>query len=208
MYWDLCLYCELLAVFFFAYFDLACMVSGMHMIDMGNGPIVTLTIRQLDDEGAAEREQLEAKKSSEGAKARLQSFRGHSQRSRLKVGTLAGQPGENAAQRKARKRARLVANSCKGVLGRLLVGVRRKLLENFYCRGVTAFAADIADGPFSLVVHITSLVNNFSMNTMGHLENWKVRLENEVNDLAVSKHINHAHELQEVRTNPNHNLVM
>mmetsp|Transcript_1761 Transcript_1761/g.3161 ORF Transcript_1761/g.3161 Transcript_1761/m.3161 type:complete len:393 (+) Transcript_1761:191-1369(+) len=167
------------------------------MIDMGFGPIATLTIRQMDDEGTAEREQQEVKKSTEGAKARLQSLR--QQSSRAKVGGLAmgGIPGESSEQVKVRKRARMVANSCRGVLGRLLVGVRRKLLENFYCKGVTAFAADIADGPFPLAVHMTSLVNNFSMNTMGHLENWKVRLENEVNDLAVSKHINHAHELLE-----------
>jgi hypothetical protein len=172
------------------------------MLDMGAGPIATLTIRQMDDEGEWEREQQEERRRQDGAKARFFSMRQNSLRGLARVdGEWKGGEGERERERgrdQAKRKARVMTNSCRGVLGRLLVGVRRKLLENFYCKGVTAFAADIADGPFALTVHVVSLVNNFSMNTLGHLENWKVRLEAEVNDLAVSKHIHHANELLEV----------
>jgi hypothetical protein len=178
-------------------------IAGVHLIDMGSGPVATLTIRQMDDEGEQEREeQDEARRRrrahEHSAKARLRRGFSFSQRQQQQVGAADWEQQEEARARD-RRRARVTTSSCRGILGRLLVGVRRKLLENFYCRGVTAFAADIADGPFSLLVHVVSLVNNFSMNTTGHLENWQVRLEGEVNDLAVSKHINHANELLEVR---------
>lgn len=172
------------------------------MIDMGSGPIATLTIRQLDDEGEGERRRQAAKRDAEGGFARglRESAPGGGSGS-TRVGPAGGGgggEGEEGAEAKAGRRARLVTDSCRGVLGRLLVGVRRKLLENFYCKGVTAYAADLADGPFPLATHMVLLVNNFSMNTLGRLEGWKGRLEGEVNDLAVSKHIHHAHDLLEV----------
>ena len=176
------------------------------MIDMGSGPILTMTIRQMDDEGEEAREvELELKKNNDAKAAmrsisRRVSLEGRS--SREERGEDSSEQQKNESSRSCRmqqqRKAKLMARSCRGILGRLLVGIRRKLLQNFYCKGVTAFAPDIADGPFDLVVYITSLVNNFSMNTMGHLENWKVRLENEVYDLAVSKHITHSHDLMEV----------
>ena len=89
--------------------------------------------------------------------------------------------------------------SCRGILGRMMVGLRRKLLENIYCEGATAYAGSIANGPFSLAVLTILLVNNFSMSTLEQLEHWKYLLAAEVSDVAVSKHIAHAKELLEVR---------
>lgn len=176
---------------------------GIHMIDMGGGPIATLSIRQMDDEGESERDEQELHRLEEMKKTRirrahlLQAAKRVTRRPTVQVESLQQDLDEEIRLKQDEEREKARGKSCRGVLGRLITGLRRKLLENLYCKGVTAYAASLADGPISLTVMLLSLVNNFSMNIMGHLESWKFKLEKEVNDLAVSKHICHANELME-----------
>jgi hypothetical protein len=64
--------------------------------------------------------------------------------------------------------------------------------------GVTALAGDVTDCPFALVSMIVTLVSNFSMNTMGPLYAWKKIVETEVDDVAVSKHVDHCTEMKKI----------
>lgn len=85
-----------------------------------------------------------------------------------------------------------------GVLGRLLCSIRRKILENMCNEGVTALAGDITDCPMSLMSMIITLVSNFSMNTLGPLHAWKKLVDSEVDDVAVSKHVDHCTEMKKI----------
>jgi hypothetical protein len=64
--------------------------------------------------------------------------------------------------------------------------------------GVTALGGEVSDCPFSLVTMIVTLVSNFSMNTMGPLHAWKKLIEAEVDDVAVSKHVDHSSEMKRI----------
>jgi hypothetical protein len=64
--------------------------------------------------------------------------------------------------------------------------------------GVTALAGDLTDSPMSLVTMIIALVSNFSMNTLGPLHAWKKLIDIEVDDVAVSKHVDHCGEMKKI----------
>jgi hypothetical protein len=64
--------------------------------------------------------------------------------------------------------------------------------------GVTALAGDLTDCPFALMSMIVTLVSNFSMNTMGPLYAWKKLIDSEVDDVAVSKHVDHCTEMKKI----------
>lgn len=64
--------------------------------------------------------------------------------------------------------------------------------------GVTALGGEVTDCPFSLVSMIVTLISNFSMNTMGPLHAWKKLIESEVDDVAVSKHVDHCTEMKRI----------
>lgn len=50
---------------------------------------------------------------------------------------------------------------------------------------------EILDAPFALVMMIIGATNSFSMNALGTLDSWLAKLEDEIDDIAVSKHQNH-----------------
>lgn len=64
--------------------------------------------------------------------------------------------------------------------------------------GVTALGGEVTDCPFALVSMIVTLVSNFSMNTMGPLHAWKKLIDSEVDDVAVSKHVDHCTEMKKI----------
>lgn len=66
--------------------------------------------------------------------------------------------------------------------------------------GVTVLAGDLTDCPFSLVSMIVTLISNFSMNTLGPLHAWKKLIDSEVDDVAVSKHVDHCSEMKKIST--------
>jgi hypothetical protein len=70
--------------------------------------------------------------------------------------------------------------------------------QNMSNEGVTALGGEVTDCPFSLVSMIVTLVSNFSMNTMGPLHAWKKLIESEVDDVAVSKHVDHCTEMKKI----------
>lgn len=137
---------------------------SIHILDLGSGPIGTITFREVDDETTTADNSYHAV-AADGSAAPTTT------------------PEEKVTM---------------GVLGRLLTGTRRRIYENLCVDGISPLASNAADSPMSLVSLILLLVFNFSMNSLGALHNWKMLLESEVDDVVVSKHVDHVHEMQKV----------
>jgi len=86
----------------------------------------------------------------------------------------------------------------KGVLGRLITGVRIKMMQNACNDGVATVAGNLNDGPASLAAVLMTMVHSFSMNTLGTMSMWLNTISSEVDELAVSKHTSQAKELWRV----------
>ena len=77
-----------------------------------------------------------------------------------------------------------------GVLGRMFAGIRKKIMLVMADRKCIS-GGELADCPFALVMLIMGLTNSFSMNSLGTLDSWLAKLEEEIDDIAVSKHQAH-----------------
>lgn len=64
--------------------------------------------------------------------------------------------------------------------------------------GVATVAGNLNDGPASLAAVLMTLVQSFSMNTLGTMSMWLNTISSEVDELAVSKHTSQAKELWRV----------
>jgi len=77
-----------------------------------------------------------------------------------------------------------------GVLGRIFCGIRKKIFKVIADTKCLA-GGELADCPFALVMMIYGMTNSFSMNSLGSLDSWLSKLEEEIDDIAVSKHQAH-----------------
>jgi hypothetical protein len=79
-----------------------------------------------------------------------------------------------------------------GVLGRITIGVWRKLLEVIAHNGTATLCGHLTDTPFALAQLLISMVHSTSMQaTMSRLDVWKDELIASVEDIAVTKHARH-----------------
>ena len=77
-----------------------------------------------------------------------------------------------------------------GILGRILAGARI-CVNNVIAKKQAIDSSALADHLSELATLIVGMVHNFSMNTSGALDEWLSVLEEDANELAVSKHTEH-----------------
>ena len=85
-----------------------------------------------------------------------------------------------------------------GVMGRILGGVRIKIFEVMCNEGNAAVCGELDDCPFGLVSVIMAMVHSFSMDTIGSIDYWLNLIDDEVAQVAVSKHSFHQREMQRI----------
>jgi hypothetical protein len=94
-------------------------------------------------------------------------------------------------QQRGPKKTSILEDTKTGVLGRIVTGVRIKLMKNLASEGIVAIAGELTDSPSALAAVLFSLTQSFSMNTLGSLVIWMKLISAGVDDLAVSKHSEH-----------------
>jgi hypothetical protein len=109
------------------------------------------------------------------------------------------------------KRTSILEDSKTGVLGRIVTGLRIKIMkvpgslhrsppsltlaQNLCCDGIVAIAGELTDSPAALASVLFSLTQAYSMNTLGSLAMWMKLIAAGCDDLAVSKHSEHVRPL-------------
>lgn len=83
-------------------------------------------------------------------------------------------------------------------MGRILDGVRIKIFEVMCNEGKSAVCGELDDCSFGLVSVITAMVHSFSMDTIGAIDYWLNLIDEEVAEVAVSKHSFHQREVQRI----------
>jgi Mg2+ and Co2+ transporter CorA len=68
------------------------------------------------------------------------------------------------------------------------------------CGGSAIDRGDLVDHPVAIVQHLIGLVHSLSLNVIDSIESWMSVLENEVADIAVSKHFTHLRELRRMQS--------
>ena len=96
---------------------------------------------------------------------------------------------EKRKKDKSRKYTMEELSRC-GILGRILSGIRKKIFKVMADPKCLA-GGELQDCPFALVMVICGMVNSFSMNSLGSLDSWLSKLDEEIDDIAVSKHQSH-----------------
>lgn len=106
---------------------------------------------------------------------------------------------------KSKKKTSILEDSKTGVLGRIITGLRIKIIrvappsshftltasKNLSSDGIVSVAGELTDSPAALVSILFTLIHAYSMNTLGSLTEWMRLIAEGVDDLAVSKHSEH-----------------
>ena len=87
-----------------------------------------------------------------------------------------------------------------GIIGRILSGVRCRIHHLIVTQQTAHPEGSIADHLIGLATLITAAVNNFSMDTMGSINEWLSVLEDDSIDLPVSKHTEHCRSVNAIMT--------
>ena len=87
-----------------------------------------------------------------------------------------------------------------GIIGRILSGVRCRIHHLIVTQQTAHPEGSIADHLIGLATLITAAVNNFSMDTMGSINEWLSVLEEDSIDLPVSKHTEHCRAINAIIT--------
>jgi hypothetical protein len=82
-----------------------------------------------------------------------------------------------------------------GVIGRIVTGIRMKMFEIIRDKGVSTVAGELTESPAALCSLLISCMHNFSMNSLGVLSNWMNTINEESEDVTVSKHMAHAKDI-------------
>ena len=82
-----------------------------------------------------------------------------------------------------------------GIIGRILWGVYQKLTVAMKLSGAVALHGELIDSSAYLAVILINLVHNFNMDTLSVLEMWMSTLEEQMEDMAVTKHNFHIEDM-------------
>lgn len=78
-----------------------------------------------------------------------------------------------------------------GLVGRLVWGVFQKLFGVIKLGGAVPLHGELADSTSYLALMLINMVHNFNMDTIAAMEVWMATLEQQIEDLAVTKHNTH-----------------
>ena len=83
-----------------------------------------------------------------------------------------------------------------GIIGRILWGVYQKLIVVIKMGGAVSLHGDLMDSSAYLAVILINLVHNFNMDTLSVMEVWMSTLEEQMEDMAVTKHNFHIEDMR------------
>ena len=92
----------------------------------------------------------------------------------------------------------LLHKSKGGVIGRLVWSVFQRLYIVVRAGGAIAVHGEMMDSSAYLATVLLSLVHNFSMSVIGNIESWMNRIEADMNQIAVGKHMFHLRECEKI----------
>jgi hypothetical protein len=164
---------------------------SIHIQDHGAGPMVLYTFRScrsdlVDGMAKSDKEAREysIKRHSKQAESTKQSPYAHAYAERLDKSPYSFEQLTRT-----------------GVLGRISIGVFRKLLEVSAHNGTASLCGHLLDSSFSLAHLLLTLVHDTSLhNVITRLEFWRCELTESIEEIAVTKHARHIDLLQALYT--------